>query len=190
MEPSAHGAALPGGARGAQGAAARDGRAGRGAGARSRPRRSIDRDAALHRRRAARRRADQRAAHRDRRPLLQAAGAAPADGRRPARRSSPPSRSTPTSSASATWPSTSPRPASATSAPAGQAADRHPAHGRHRAARCCATPSTPSSRRDIALAQHGADTTTTARRPEDPGLPRAADVHAAGPGARSSRRST
>ena len=33
---------------------------------------------------AERRRADQRPAHRDRRPLLQAAGAAPADGRRPA----------------------------------------------------------------------------------------------------------
>ena len=35
--------------------------------------------------RARRRRADQPAAHRDRQPLLQAAGAAPADGRRPAR---------------------------------------------------------------------------------------------------------
>ena len=38
-------------------------------------------------------------------------------------------------------------------APAGQAADRHPAHGRHRADACCATRSTPSSG-TTCLAQH------------------------------------
>ena len=38
-------------------------------------------------------------------------------------------------------------------APAGQGADRHPAHGRHRAERCCATRSTPSCAATSTLAQ-------------------------------------
>ena len=45
-------------------------------------------------------------------------------------------------------------------------------------------------RRDIALAQRGARRRRCARRAEDAGVPRAADLHAAGPARRSSRRST
>ena len=75
---------LSGGARALKSAAARDGRARRGARA-PRPSRASSTRSRPARPRARRRRAGQRAAHRDRQPLLHAAGAVSADGHRPAR---------------------------------------------------------------------------------------------------------
>ena len=149
--------ALSGGARAAQGPAARDGRPGRGPRAARRARPGRPRPRRSSRRVLVERRRHQPAAHRDRRPLLQAAGAAPADGGRPARdrlggqdQHRPRARRRPgrqhrrgrraaicstrrsrSSSTSRAWPSSR--------------------------RTCCATRSTPSSAATSALAQHVLD---------------------------------
>ena len=85
------------------------------------------------------------AAHRDRQPLLHAAGAAPADGRGPARhRVGGEDQHRPRAGRRSRDQHRRGGPA-LHAASAGQGADRHPAHGGHRAGRCCATRSTPTS---------------------------------------------
>ena len=93
----------------------------------------VARDTDAHRQGAARRRADQRAAHRGRQPLLQAAGAAPADGHRPARdRRGGEDQHRPRAGRRPGGQHRRGRHA-LHQPPAGQEADRHPADGRHRA---------------------------------------------------------
>ena len=82
--PGAARPAFSGRARAAESAAARNGRARRGAGAPG-GQGLVERDRDLIARVAVRRRSAERAAHRGRQPLLHAAGAVSADGRRPAR---------------------------------------------------------------------------------------------------------
>ena len=140
--------------------------------------------------RARRRPADQPAPHRDRQPLLQAAGAPPADGGRPARDRVRRSRSTPTSSASATWPSTSPRRRAATCAtrPVKELIDIPRMATIAQAMLRDALDA--YVRRDTALAQRRPERGRRARCAEDAGLPRAADLHAPGSAPPSSRRWT
>ncbi len=133
--------------------------------------------------------ADQPAAHRDRQPLLQAAGAAPADGGGPARhrlggedQHRPRARRRPRRQHRRGG-------AALPAAPAGQEADRHPADGGHRAghaARRARRLRPPRHRARPARAERG----RRARRAEDADLPRAARPTCCRTRPRSSRRST